>query len=191
VDDDDYLVPDRSCGTCTSCCRDLAITEDGIAKLPGVNCVHCIEEKGCAIYAARPNVCRDYNCLWRSVPTMDDSWRPDRSGILMVLTTQMPPGYVADYAVDLILIDPPKALANDRLAGLIGGFIESGTITYLNVLSMIGGRSYRAFLNGILGPAIAARNLAQVNAMIGACYEQLKAQPPLPATAEDMAVPGG
>lgn len=52
-------------------------------KLPGVVCEHCNIENGCEIYETRPNVCRAYYCLWRSLPEMEDAWRPDLSGILM------------------------------------------------------------------------------------------------------------
>ena len=50
----------RQCGACTACCH------------------------GCTIYERRPKVCRDWMCMWREFPSLfDESWRPDRSGVLM------------------------------------------------------------------------------------------------------------
>jgi hypothetical protein len=45
-----------------------------------VACRHCA--RGCAIYDRRPILCRDFYCGWRQ---LDDSWRPDRSGVFVEL----------------------------------------------------------------------------------------------------------
>jgi hypothetical protein len=121
-----YIVPGRECGGCTACCTDLAIIADGMDKLPGVPCEHCTAGQGCAIYEARPTVCRTYNCVWRSMPGLDESWRPDLSGVLIVWGTP-PPGVSAEHAVDLILIGPPETLESARFAGLATGFIARGS----------------------------------------------------------------
>jgi hypothetical protein len=78
------LVPDRSCGECTVCCEALIIDAPQLKKLPGVLCPHCVREQGCAIYEQRPPGCRDWHCLWRQAATLDESWRPDKSGILVM-----------------------------------------------------------------------------------------------------------
>ena len=77
------LVPGRECGECTVCCTAMAIDKPEIQKEAGVTCRHCIT--GCAIYETRPALCRDFYCGWRHLPILDDSWRPDRSGVFVEL----------------------------------------------------------------------------------------------------------
>ena len=77
------LVPGRGCGDCTLCCTVMAIDKPEIQKEAGVTCRHCVG--GCTIYETRPPLCRDYHCGWRQLPILDDSWRPDRSGVFVEL----------------------------------------------------------------------------------------------------------
>jgi hypothetical protein len=77
------LVAGRVCGDCTVCCTAMAIDKPEIQKEASVTCRHCAS--GCAIYETRPALCRDYHCGWRQLPMLDDSWRPDRSGVFVEL----------------------------------------------------------------------------------------------------------
>jgi hypothetical protein len=77
------LVPGRTCGDCTVCCTAMAIDKPEIHKEAGVTCRHCAG--GCTIYETRPPLCRDYHCGWRQLPILDESWRPDRSGVFVEL----------------------------------------------------------------------------------------------------------
>lgn len=77
------LVPGRTCGTCTLCCTVMAIDKPEIQKEAGVTCRHC--SGGCTIYETRPALCREYHCAWRQLPILDDSWRPDLSGVFVEL----------------------------------------------------------------------------------------------------------
>lgn len=75
----------RRCGACTACCHVLEIDDAQLVKPAGVLCGHCTN--GCTIYDRRPKVCRDWLCMWREFPgLLDDSWRPDRCGVLMRMT---------------------------------------------------------------------------------------------------------
>jgi hypothetical protein len=74
------LVPGRTCGECTICCQVLNIDNAQVQKASGVLCRHC-RDGGCAIYQTRFDVCRDFHCAWRQLPSMDEGWRPDRSGV--------------------------------------------------------------------------------------------------------------
>lgn len=179
MDADNYLVPDRSCGTCTACCVYLQIETGGIEKPAGVPCRHLTACNGCGIYDDRPQLCRTYHCLWRSVDAMADEWRPDRSGILMQLD-ELPAGPDDPFSVVVVLIGPPELMLNDRFAALAGGFIESGTALHLTYLAEPGQPALRVHLNPILASAIAARNLVDVRALLLHCYrslEQAKASP--------------
>ena len=89
-----HLVPGRDCGGCTSCCKDLTIDSPEWKKAPGLLCVHCVEGKGCGIYETRPPVCRVWHCGWLQMPQLDDSWRPDRSEIIITAADKhIPAGY--------------------------------------------------------------------------------------------------
>ncbi len=94
------LVPGRQCGGCTACCTMLAIDKPDIQKEAGVTCRHCAS--GCAIYETRPQLCRDFHCGWRQLPILDDSWRPDLSGVFVEIE------YIDDETVlNLVLIGNP------------------------------------------------------------------------------------
>jgi hypothetical protein len=73
---------EKSCGDCTVCCTALAIETPELRKQPGVACGHCTAQ-GCGIYETRFPICRTYFCGWFGLPELDESWRPDKSGILI------------------------------------------------------------------------------------------------------------
>lgn len=75
------IVPGRSCGTCTLCCRLPDI--DLFDKPANAWCRHCIEGKGCSIYADRPSVCRDFLCLWMTDEALGEAWEPARSHMMI------------------------------------------------------------------------------------------------------------
>ena len=94
------LVPGRTCGACTVCCTAMAIDKPEIQKEAGVTCRHCVG--GCAIYQTRPALCRDYHCGWRQLPNLDDSWRPDKSGVFVELEP-----VDGDTGLSLVLVGNP------------------------------------------------------------------------------------
>ena len=68
----------RTCGDCTLCCTLCHVPE--LDKAEGVQCEHC--EKGCTIYAGRPDSCVSYECAWikEEVP---EFMRPDLCGVMV------------------------------------------------------------------------------------------------------------
>src|SRR4051812_20869929 len=56
------LVPGRSCGSCTLCCKAVGVAE--IAKPGGVWCPHCVSGRRCTIYPTRYASCRTFYCEW-------------------------------------------------------------------------------------------------------------------------------
>src|SRR5688572_21923922 len=86
----------RQCGACTACCHVLEIDDPQLKKAAGTLCSHC--SGGCSIYAQRPKVCRDWLCMWREFPSLlDESWRPDRCGVLMRMAEVDTSGVEAPY----------------------------------------------------------------------------------------------
>ena len=75
-------IPGKACGTCNMCCKVLEIEE--IKKPAGPYCPNCNVGAGCAIYATRPTVCRDYECLWKGDRGMSVQMRPDRIGTILM-----------------------------------------------------------------------------------------------------------
>ncbi len=77
-------IPGKACGECNLCCKVLEITE--LAKPAGKLCGDCVRSPlgSCGIYATRPKVCRDYECLWKGDRAMSPQMRPDRAGTLLM-----------------------------------------------------------------------------------------------------------
>jgi hypothetical protein len=92
------VLPDRSCGTCTLCCKVVSVLE--IDKPGGVWCPHCVSGKRCAIYQSRFFSCRVFYCQWMLEQGLGPEWKPDRAKFVLVnteanrhLTACADPGY--------------------------------------------------------------------------------------------------
>ncbi len=94
------------------------------------------------------------------------------------------------HSVELILVGPAATLRTDDFAGLAGGFIDSGTATYLQVSHGPGFLPFRAFLNRTLGPSVAARDYAEMKRLIWAAYARMQDQPRIAATVEHFMADG-
>lgn len=77
-------VPGRECGSCTLCCKTMAVVE--LAKPPGMWCAHCRRSGGCAIYDERPAGCRDFYCEWILSARLGPEWKPNRSKFALMVT---------------------------------------------------------------------------------------------------------
>ena len=74
------------------CCRVYAIPD--LDKPAGKWCQHCAIGHGCEIYANRPKLCVDYECLWLQSQSRPDprnrlpaDLRPDRCKVVFSPTT--------------------------------------------------------------------------------------------------------
>jgi hypothetical protein len=91
------VVAGRACGTCTLCCKVIAVTD--FDKKPGVWCAHCIRGKGCGIYETRPTDCRTFFCEWMVEQGLGPDWKPERAKFALVmgegghLTAFVDPGF--------------------------------------------------------------------------------------------------
>jgi hypothetical protein len=68
----------RRCGKCRMCCWLFPLIEKPARSW----CCHS-KPDGCDCYKRRPQVCREYRCLYLVDHTLPDTWRPDRSGIII------------------------------------------------------------------------------------------------------------
>jgi len=137
----------RACGDCTLCCKVMAIEE--LAKPAGSWCQHCKPRRGCLVYTDRPGECRSFSCMWLVNELLDESWKPNRSKL--VLTT-------SDDGIE-IRCDPgyPDAWRNEPFRSEIREWAISGETHDVTVVVVAGQRMIlvtpdREFDLGIVGP---------------------------------------
>jgi hypothetical protein len=137
----------RTCGDCTLCCKVMAIEE--LAKPAGSWCPHCKPRRGCLVYADRPGECRTFSCMWLVNELLDESWKPNRSKL--VLTT-------SDDGIE-IRCDPgyPDAWRKEPFRSEIREWAISGETHDVTVVVVAGQRMIlvapdREFDLGIVGP---------------------------------------
>lgn len=74
----------RACGDCTACCVLPRIPDLGKPGYWPCKYLHPTDAGGCGCYTTRPDVCRDYQCLWRMGRLAgDERRRPDRVGLMV------------------------------------------------------------------------------------------------------------
>lgn len=167
----DLLVQDRECGECTVCCVNLTINDPELEKLPGVKCPHMIREGGCKIYSSRPKTCADWYCMWRFMPSLDESWRPDLKGIVIKRVFEnIPTGYENKIALDFEIIGGKKAINDIDFINVVGGYIEQGFACFMSY-----GKPRTAttmvFLNTMLIPAIQSTNITAIKEQLSKAYK--------------------
>lgn len=74
-------VPGRECGSCSMCCKVMAIDE--IAKPIGTWCWHVRKGNGCAIYADRPPSCVAFGCGYLHWFETGEHWFPARAKMVI------------------------------------------------------------------------------------------------------------
>lgn len=135
-------IPGKACDACSFCCKVLEIVQ--LDKKAGVWCDHCLGAGGCGIYATRPAICRDYECIWKGDRRMSARLRPDRVGTLLMEdpdTRQY--RAVCDPARPLAWRDP---LVFEHLVAMA----KAGR----TVVAKAGLRSWRIHASGAWGPCI-------------------------------------
>ncbi len=94
------MTANRTCQTCSLCCKVLSITE--LNKPVGQWCQHVRKRAGCSIHGAHPAECRDFSCLWLSEQSIDDIWNPLKSKMVLVadhnrVTAHVDPGWPGSW----------------------------------------------------------------------------------------------
>lgn len=123
------LLTDRECGECMVCCEHLSINAPNLSKPADVLCDNCIVDKGCQIYETRPNVCRTWHCLWRRIPELPLSLRPDKSGVIFSLVVNYESVYLFEntYIVCMALHNI-NDLKKPEIKTYIDRFIEEDAL---------------------------------------------------------------
>jgi hypothetical protein len=154
-------VPGRECGACDVCCVVFEIEVPSIAKPAGEPCRH-LTKGGCAIYAARPDVCRHWLCGWRLIAGLPENWRPDLCGILVYQMKCEEPGY-GPAALIISLNRGLAHLGDPSVLGFIQNMVERRVPLYL---TRNAGRGRSTFLNEILGLSVTTKNSAAFIAIL-------------------------
>lgn len=116
----DEPIGDRTCGECTICCYIMKVT-DTLNKPNYEDCKHLVQigtttskangSGGCQIYNERPKPCREFECLWRSGHYGIESDRPDKSGVMFVLSNERMGNYLdwlTAWLIDESILANPK-----------------------------------------------------------------------------------
>jgi hypothetical protein len=129
----------KPCGECSLCCKALPVPQ--IDKPAGQWCRHFRAGTGCAIHAERPSSCRQFQCLWSAAEILDESWRPDRCGLVIWSDTAR-----------RIIIDPdpddPEAFRREPFWSQIRVWSERDTADWHEVLIRVGDRVLMVFPEG-------------------------------------------
>jgi hypothetical protein len=121
------------CGGCTVCCTALPIIAD-FAKPAGVTCQHC-KPSGCGIYETRFAICRGFLCGWLLLPQLDESWRPDRSGILIraIDRDELPEEFrAAGSGMHFTILGGEASITRPGLADYIATLVRRGVGVWLS-----------------------------------------------------------
>src|SRR5581483_5260598 len=148
------LAPGRACGPCTACCKHLTIDQETLQKPVGVLCPHCVEGTGCTIYQTRPAACRTWYCGWRFMGFLGDALRPDRCGIMIRVTRDVPSDHAGPVGVIFDVLEECDVLLRREVLETIGGFIAGGVATWLAVPGLPGHVSTRVLLNESMSDAV-------------------------------------
>jgi hypothetical protein len=98
------IVPGRSCGTCSMCCKVYSIQE--LNKPAGKWCIHAVRGSGCAIHANRPRACSQFFCSWLIDPHLGPEWKPEVSRFVLSADPV--------YQALMVMADPGMPLAWKR-----------------------------------------------------------------------------
>lgn len=176
------LVPGRDCGECTLCCQVQNIDKPDVQKPSGLLCRNCVGG-GCAIYETRYEVCRTFHCAWRQLANLDESWRPDRSGILIrfIEREDLPEEFrAAGSGVHFTVLGGEAAITRAGFAPYVTMLVRRGVGVWLSA------DSPRTLINPYLKPAALAKDDHALTAMLLHIYRlhlqqrQGKERKPLP-----------
>jgi hypothetical protein len=127
----------RQCGACTVCCTALQIDDPALHKKAGVTCRH-LTAGGCGIYDSRPGTCREFLCGWRLFAELDDDWRPDISGLLVMRKApdELPAAWRGPgFGVHLAITGGDAAIARPGLADYVLALMHQGVAVSMSAAS--------------------------------------------------------
>ncbi len=156
------LVPGRECGFCTVCCYALPIDTPEMRKASGAVCVNCTG-RGCAIYEARPSNCRGFFCGWRMLAQLDEGWRPDRSGVLVMPQNEnVPEDFALREGIEFMILGGEDAVRRPGFVQFLAMLVARRVPVFLAVPGPVGTVAARVFANKALLPPVEKGDLNAV-----------------------------
>ena len=131
------MVPGRSCGTCSMCCKVFRLPWVDPDKKANAWCKNCSPGKGCAVYDTRPEPCMSYYCQWMFTPQLGAEWRPDAAKfVLNISHDEFWLEVVADLATPHVWRTEPylstlRATAANRMEQGKGVLVRIGTRRFI------------------------------------------------------------
>ncbi|HEY5337298.1 MAG TPA: hypothetical protein VIJ85_03770 [Rhizomicrobium sp.] len=176
------ILPGRECGGCTICCSELHIDAPELKKLAGVRCVNCSADNSCAIYDTRPQTCRDFHCAWRVMDVLDDDWRPDKSGILLMPQTKgIPPAYRGKDGVQIFMVRR-DAIYKREFPGLLAAWVSARVPIFLTIPAPIGFAAPNCFLNDLLEDVVRRQDRDGLLRVLRTTIQKLAREKAMPMT---------
>ena len=68
------------------CCKLYDVP--AVPKKAGAWCPHCAVGRGCKIYDERPDLCREFVCLWIQDAGLPEDWKPEKSKMVATVSSQ-------------------------------------------------------------------------------------------------------
>ena len=137
----------KKCGSCNQCCISLTINEPGLQKEADIACANLSSDKGCSIYADRPQVCRGFQCGWITLPKLPNSFRPDKCGFMI------DSGPTSPFDFNII---PHRnyiqTLTSSEALGFIATCIQSDFTISISVPTKPGHQNAKSLLSGYVTP---------------------------------------
>jgi hypothetical protein len=167
---------DRPCDGCTVCCIVPPIRSPAFSKQSNTRCQHCTEPGGCGIYLNRPQPCRDFECGWRSLSFLDDRWKPDRCGIMIVPEEDnVPPEFQRRQGLNFIAFRKAEDLEQPFVIEMLAGLAHAQAPIFLSVPGPPGFHPAMILLNPQIDQAARNRDGARIRSALLAAYASLKA----------------
>lgn len=121
------------------------------------------------MYPVRPPACVGWHCGWRMLSVLDQSWRPDRSGVMIKLYSSED----GRLQVCMLLTDGPAPLSRKQFASAVANFVARDADVYLQVPGPIGSYPAQALLNPHVKAAAEARVLEAMQFQLKSVYKAL------------------
>lgn len=93
---------ERTCGTCTLCCKLFPVPP--LDKPAGKWCPHVVQGRGCGIHETRPSLCRAFDCQWIENLDLGPEWKPEYCKFVLSiypgtnsLAVTVDPGFPANW----------------------------------------------------------------------------------------------
>jgi hypothetical protein len=156
--------------------------------MPGVACPNLTGQGGCGIYESRPQTCRKYFCGWRLAAGLGGEWRPDRSGV-MIMLDQVAGAGGPEIEWQFTIVGPPETVQWLPLAEAVMNMVRAGRPTALS-LAKINHFSLKTGLNEWVQAAAATGDIMAVRQRLIEVYEALAKNPYVPAVMDESTATG-